>query len=142
MSGDRLRMAKVEFGRPVRKQKRTSYLEERLALYIAGKQLPVPVREFRFAPPRMWRFDFAWPERGLAVEAEGGVFMRGGGGHNRGVDITDDCEKYNAAAMLGWFVFRFTTKMFEDGSVFTIVERALTTEIRYVPNVLTGGTSL
>jgi hypothetical protein len=122
----------------VKKRGRGSYLEERLAAYIGRSGLTQPVREFRFAPPRLFRFDFAWPDRGLAVEIEGGVFIRGG--HSRGVDFTDDCEKYNIAALRGWVVLRFTVKMFEDGSVYEVVREALTTEVRYVPATLTGFT--
>ena len=117
-----------------------SHLEDRLALWMEHEGLPRPVRELRFAPPRRWRFDFAWPERGLAVEIEGGVFVHGG--HSRGVDFTEDCEKYNAAAILGWVVLRFTVKHFEDGTVFTDIQRALAAPItRYVPPVLTEGTT-
>jgi hypothetical protein len=43
-----------------------------VAVYIVGQLrmagLPDPVEEYRFAPPRRWRFDLAWPERMLAVE--------------------------------------------------------------------------
>lgn len=68
---------------------------------------PAPVREFRFAPPRMWRFDFAWPAARLSVEIDGGIFI--GGGHNRGLRFTSDAEKYNTAVEMGWRVLRFTT---------------------------------
>jgi hypothetical protein len=30
--------------------------------------LPVPVAEYHFARPRRWRFDWAWPERKVAVD--------------------------------------------------------------------------
>ena len=56
--------------------------------------------------PRMWRFDFAWPAYRVAVELEGGIFT--GGGHNRGMIYTSNCQKYNAAAILGWRVLRYT----------------------------------
>jgi hypothetical protein len=36
--------------------------------------LPVPIREHRFAPPRRWRFDYAWPAHRLALEIEGGTW--------------------------------------------------------------------
>ena len=35
------------------------------------EKLPPFEREFRFASPRRWRFDFCWPERKVAVEIEG-----------------------------------------------------------------------
>lgn len=69
--------------------------------------LVLDVREHRFAPPRRWRFDFAWREQLLAVEIEGGTYVNGG--HNRGKKYAEDCEKYNAAVLLGWRVLRYTT---------------------------------
>lgn len=62
------------------------------------------VREHRFAPPRRWRFDFAWPEYKVAVEIDGGQWKTGGGRHNR----DSDREKMNAAAALWWCVLRFS----------------------------------
>jgi len=70
---------------------------------------PKLTREYRFHESRRWRFDFAIPEIRYAFEVEGGTFSRGG--HSRGVGYAKDCEKYNAAALAGWSVFRFDTKM-------------------------------
>jgi very-short-patch-repair endonuclease len=70
------------------------------------------VREYQFTPSRKWRFDFAWPDKMLAVEIEGGVFGTGKahvpGRHSRGVGLTADCEKYAEALCLGWRVLRVT----------------------------------
>jgi very-short-patch-repair endonuclease len=74
-----------------------------------------PKREFRFHSLRQWKFDFAWPECRVAVEVEGGIFIRGG--HNRGMIYTQNCEKYNAATILGWAVLRYTTKDLESRPV-------------------------
>lgn len=65
---------------------------------------PVPEPEFRFAPPRLWRFDWAWPVYAIALEIEGGIWRQGR--HNRGSGFLGDIEKYNAAASMGWLVFR------------------------------------
>lgn len=83
-----------------------SHLEETAALLIRSAGLPEPEREYRFAPPRRWRFDFAWPERRVAVEVEGGGWVRGR--HHRPGGFTKDCEKYNAAVLRGWRVLRYT----------------------------------
>lgn len=88
----------------------------------AGK-LPVPETELRFHPVRKWRFDFAWPDRKLAAEVDGGVWI--GGRHNRGTGFERDCEKLNAAAVLGWRVLRFTTAMIKDGRAFNVLQDAL-----------------
>ena len=47
--------------------------------------------------------------RPIAFEVEGGVYS--GGRHTRGAGFTADCKKYNAAAMLGWYVIRITPEM-------------------------------
>jgi very-short-patch-repair endonuclease len=73
---------------------------------------PALVAEYRFHPTRRWRFDYAVPTKKLAIELEGGEFV--GGRHLRPVGFTNDCIKYNAAAGLGWRVFRLTTKMLDD----------------------------
>ena len=85
--------------------------------------LPAPAREYRFAPPRLWRFDYAWPDRRLALEIEGGTYS--GGRHVRGKGYQRDCEKYNAAALSGWMVLRVTTAMLHDGRALTLLQQAL-----------------
>lgn len=82
-----------------------------------------PVREFRFSPPRLWRFDFAWPAQKVAVEIEGGVWN--GGRHTRGSGFTADCEKYNRAAQLGFRVFRFPTAEVKNGHAIRLIEEVL-----------------
>lgn len=68
--------------------------------------------EYRFAKPRRWRFDWAIPEIMVAVEYEGGIFDRNGS-HTSVKDITRDVEKYNAAAIAGWKVLRYTAKNYK-----------------------------
>jgi len=81
--------------------------------YTRWRQLapsfPEPVEEHRFHNTRRWRFDFAWPEKMVAVECEGGTYT--GGRHTRGTGFAKDCEKYNTATAMGWRVFRCTRGM-------------------------------
>jgi len=102
-----------------------SILERALAYQLRLLQVPPPEREFYFAKPRMWRFDFAWPERKLAVEVEGGMWAKGGGRHQRGKGFEADCDKYNTAALAGWTVLRVTEKHVHDGQASRWIERAL-----------------
>lgn len=76
-------------------------------------RVPAAVPEYRFHPGRDWRFDFAWPDWMIAVEIEGGVWTKGR--HTRGKGFLKDMEKYNAAAHLGWRVFRFTPAELASG---------------------------
>lgn len=70
-----------------------------------GYATPPMLREYKFHPTRKWQIDFAIPSLKIAVEIEGGEWSRGR--HTRGQGFIDDCEKYNAAALLGWEVLRF-----------------------------------
>jgi len=126
-----------------------SHLEDTFAAHLAAAQLPPPVREYRFAREvvgdgpgirerlraaglKDWRFDFAWPGPGrrVAVEVEGGVWSDGR--HTRGSGFTSDCEKYNAAALLGWCVLRVTGVMIDDGRALDTIERALLGDRAYI----------
>lgn len=100
-----------------------SDLEDKLAWQIAAAGLAQPQREVVFAPPRRWRFDFAWPDLKVAVEVEGGIWIRGG--HSRGVGMGRDAAKYNEAALLGWMLIRVTGVTIADGSALAWIERAL-----------------
>ena len=82
-------------------------------------EIPLPEREFQFAKPRRWRFDFAWPKYMLAVEIEGGVWSQGR--HTRGVGFVADCEKYNTATLMGWRVLRFPTQHATNGYASSVI---------------------
>ena len=69
-------------------------------------------REHKFHPNRRWRFDFAHLPTMTAFECDGGTWANGR--HTRGAGFAADCEKYNAAALLGWRVFRFTSDMLQN----------------------------
>jgi len=90
--------------------------------------LPKPVAEFRFAPPRKWRFDFAWPDRKLSLEIEGGVWTNGR--HTRGRGYERDMEKYSTAAVNGWCVLRVTPRMVQSGEALALVEQALRSQAK------------
>jgi very-short-patch-repair endonuclease len=100
-----------------------SALEETLALQLRATRAPAFVREYRFAPPRRWRFDFAWPDRQIAVEVDGGTWVQGK--HSRGAGVHNDCEKACQAAILGWRVLRVDSVMVRDGTALRAVQAAL-----------------
>lgn len=102
---------------------RVSKLESDLAFAIKAVGLPEPVREYQFAPPRKWRADFAWPERRLLVECDGGTFT--GGRHVRGLGFERDAEKSNAANLAGWRVLHFNQRQITSGEALNQIERAL-----------------
>lgn len=82
--------------------------EESFALHCRVEGISC-IREYTFHPERKWRFDFFFPQPMLAVEIEGM------GRHQRIGGFIGDCEKYNAAAIMGIRVLRYTTRMVTDG---------------------------
>lgn len=100
-----------------------SALEAKMALAIRAYKLPQPEREYRFAPDRMWRFDFAWPEQKVACEVEGGIWTQGR--HNRGAGMQEDMSKYNRAIVLGWRVLRVSEAHIGSGEAVQWVAAAL-----------------
>ena len=100
-----------------------SHLEQELAVLIELHGLSAPKREYRFASPRRWRFDFAWPGCLVAAECEGGSWVNGA--HNRGKHFESDCQKYNAAALRAWLVYRFTGSMIRSGEAIRVLKQAL-----------------
>jgi len=101
----------------------TSALENLFARQLATAGLPTPARELRFHPERKWRFDFAWAEAMVALEIEGGTWVRGA--HSRGRGFEEDCEKANESALAGWTLLRVTGDMVRDRRALRLVERAL-----------------
>ena len=72
--------------------------------YFEDCKLPMAVHEYKFHPERKWRFDFAWPDEKVALEVDGGIWIRGG--HNRGAQLKKTWEKENEAQALGWHIFK------------------------------------
>jgi hypothetical protein len=85
--------------------------------------VPMPVAEYRFSPPRRWRFDWAWPEAKVALEVQGGVFTAGR--HTRGAALMKEHEKVNTAAFLGWRLFYCTPRQVADSEVWEWIHLAL-----------------
>jgi len=99
-----------------------SALEDMLALQLRACGLQFR-REYRFHPRRRWRFDFAWPERLVAVEVQGGIWVKSG--HTTGTGIRRDIEKHNAAVMMGWRVLYATRDMIESGEALRVIADVL-----------------
>ena len=92
------------------------------------EKLPTPHREYQFHSTRKWRFDYAWPDRRVALEVEGGIWT--GGAHGRGTGITRDIEKYNYAAAMGWLVIRCVPSTVTHKTTFAFVRAALSQPLR------------
>ena len=81
---------------------------------------PVLDTEVRFHPDRRWRFDYCHLATRTAIELEGGAYSKGR--HTRGKGFVNDCDKYNAASMLGYTVLRLATGMVTHDRLAEIIE--------------------
>jgi len=115
----------IEEGRRLLARQRKEGQKARLHAKVreALKDLPEPVTELTFHPTRKWRFDYAWPEYGVALEVHGGIWS--GGRHTRGTGFINDREKMNEAQLLGWTVIEVAPKHVDDGSAERWVKEAL-----------------
>jgi len=102
-----------------------SELEETLAWQIKAIGLPEPYTQYKFCPTRDWLVDFAWPDRRVILEVEGGIY-KAKSGHRSYSGITRDIEKYNMATWLGWQVYRVTPVMVKNGDALNLIEKVLT----------------
>jgi very-short-patch-repair endonuclease len=82
-----------------------SRLEEHFLMLWKAAEGPPLQREFRFHEKRKWRADFAYLPGRVLIEIEGGIWVNGR--HNRAAGFNADLEKYLAAGLAGWRVFRF-----------------------------------
>lgn len=85
----------------------------------------LPHRFFRFDPARRWHFDFAWPEKMIAVEVEPASTVARSAALYR-----NELEKYNAAALHGWRVFRFSPRDVKTGRAMELLRQALDEPLR------------
>jgi very-short-patch-repair endonuclease len=102
---------------------RRSDLEEIVAFQLRALRVDAPVREHVFHPGRRFRFDFAWPDRLVALEIDGGIWNVGR--HTRGSGAVTDAEKYSLAAILGWRILRATERQVHSGEAARWVETIL-----------------
>lgn len=118
-----------------RKRAACECLELHLARDLAAHGIGGWVREYEFLPGRKFRADFAWPELGVLVEVEGGSFRSR---HREAAGFARDLEKYNGAALLGYLVLRFDSKMVKGGTAAQTIASCLQTRAGMVNRVAGG----
>ena len=102
-----------------KKYRKASALEERFIWTWMAVGGPTLVREYVFAPPRKFRFDFADLNSRIAIEIDGGIFM--GGRHTRGKGYENDCIKNLLAVENGWTVIHLTASMINAENIQVII---------------------
>lgn len=84
-----------------------------LLLVQTCKNMGVELKtEVKVDEKRKFRFDYAIPEISLAIEYEG-LFSKKSR-HTTKTGYTNDCTKYNLAAMNGWRVLRYTAMNYQQ----------------------------
>lgn len=76
---------------------------------------PLPEREYPVCSSRKFRWDFAFPSQRLALEIDGGVWVKGG--HSTGTGILRDMEKLNTGTVNGWRLLRLTPQQVKAGEL-------------------------
>lgn len=69
--------------------------------------LPLPETQYRLPGKRQYRYDFAWKNKKLLLEVQGGIYTKGA--HARAGGIIRDNRKANYAAAQGWRVMYFNS---------------------------------
>lgn len=78
------------------------------------------IKEFAFALPRKWRFDYVLTDPcstgidSVAIEIEGGVWTQGR--HTRGQGFSNDLIKYREGVARGYRIYRFSTTEVLNGT--------------------------
>jgi hypothetical protein len=80
--------------------------------------------EWRFAPPRRFRFDFAHLPSKIAIEIQGGIFMPNSG-HNNGAALVKEYEKLCLASSLGWRIFFLSSVTVSDENIYKLIAQAI-----------------
>ena len=80
---------------------------ERILYEILNEAYPGQwVSEHKGIEGRRFKFDCANPDKKIAIEIDGGLWIQGR--HNRPLGMIQDMEKINAAVVEGWKVLRYS----------------------------------
>ena len=75
-------------------------------------------KEYKFHTQRRWRIDYCFVEQKLAIEIEGGIWIKGR--HTRASGFMKDIEKYNEIILAGYDLLRFATEKLTTYGIATI----------------------
>lgn len=108
---------KISFRADLRKPKvktKKTHLEEQMKEQLDEAGLTGYKRNFRFIPKRRFEADFYFPELKLAVECDGGIWLKNSG-HTSGEGYTKDRCRDQLALAHGIVTVRFTSDQIRRG---------------------------
>lgn len=101
----------------------TRQLEEYFAKAWETRWPDLPLeREVKIIPRRQFRFDFIHREAMVAIEINGGIYLRSGG-HTSPSGIQRDYEKNNLAIAHGWEAYQLSKAMINPKWLWLIGDR-------------------
>lgn len=92
-------------------------------------------RNVVFVPNRRFKADFWFKKLRLAVEVDGGIFMKGRSGHTSGVGYHGDRVRDQIALSHGIMTVRFTTPQVRNGEAAEFIRAYLPVREREVSEV-------
>lgn len=109
----------------VRRDKETERMRRRFFIELCREHgIPAPKQDYRFAAPdRQWQLDLAWVDARVAIEVQGGIFVKGA--HSRGKHQLEDFAKMNAAQLRQWRVLQVTPTQLCTAETIDMVKLAL-----------------
>lgn len=83
--------------------------KETFNLFLVSQGVEIAAEEHRFHDKRRFRFDFAWPDKKVAVEIDGVHYSSAGAPtrHQQAGGFIRDREKDNLAIEMGWVVLHY-----------------------------------
>lgn len=88
------------------------------------------VQEYEPFQDRKYRLDFSLPDLKIAIEKEGGIWMKGGGAHSRPQNIERDIEKYTRLSVEGWIIIRRQPKELNGTKTLELLQAAINSRIK------------
>jgi hypothetical protein len=117
--------------KPLTKSKRPKLPKIDLFIVLVKKELNIDlVTEYQFHPERKWRFDYAILEHKIAIEQEGGIWMKGKGAHSRPTGILRDMQKYTQANIFGWIIIRRTPDQLITNETLNLLTCSITSRLK------------
>jgi very-short-patch-repair endonuclease len=98
-----------------------SKIEEMLALHLRADKIEFQREWMPMWDGRKFRFDFALIDHKLAIECDGGIWMKKGA-HNTGTAMQRDRDKDELALLNGWTVYRVTESMVKSGRAINTIK--------------------
>ena len=110
--------------REARKEKKRAR-RKRFCQMLQERDLPCPTAEYEFHDERKWRIDYCWPDKKVALEVEGGIWIQGR--HTRGQGYKNDIEKYNEVSLHGFTLIRVVPDDLLTEDTLGLIQRAINT---------------